>query len=295
MKRILLPLQIALLAAGGVLAQAQTPDQNLATGRSYVQKPPRYSQHSLMSLEHRTPQQMSEADRQLLATRQADMVHSAALFGFNLQQEGWSFLQTVCPVLPKYVFLNYVRDDGATHFAALVPRDSDPVAIVPVVHHRVVPFERSSDGTVSLDTFNKILASSQEAGKPGAVKINEDWVALAMCYAEMAGDHPVTVLTDTVTAPIADRKAGSPTIRVESDGGVLLEFSDVSSASQTIRWRVAFDRLGRVHSAERTVFLLNKKPWTQDVLMEPAGTPRGTQPVWTDMSGTTTPGTASPK
>lgn len=222
----------ALIVVTAVSSAAQDAD----TGAHYV------------ALERRAPQQMCAPDAALLKARGAEVVRAAEFFGIDLQQGSWTYQQSVCPLMPKHLIMNYVRNEGSgveTQFAAVVPRGGEPVRVVPVQRRGVAPFTPAETSMNSMSLFNHVWA--EEGGNIQAIETQSNWITLGLCYAEMVGSHPLIV----TAKPLVERDAGPPTLRFETHGGASALFADIGLPSQTWGWSLEFDRHGSLKRVDR--------------------------------------------
>jgi hypothetical protein len=246
MKRLFRPsaTALSLLFAAAVLHAQSEPKEPISP-----LKPPH---RILLQLDREDPSQMSAADSQVVASRQEQLNSAAATAGFNLQQSGWSYQQAVCPVLPTAVFLQYQAETGTSHasrFVAVVPRGTGDVQIVPVQRGGNSPFTSSSENGNTIAIFNSLVAQAGVNLYNPAMDEDDGWVKLALCYAELAGDHPTTLLTDTIYGESFERNVTMPK-RTYNDrkGDFVLTFSDVNNPQSTVNWNLKFDKTAHLAS-----------------------------------------------
>src|SRR5450631_4466360 len=92
-----------LFATAGLRAQSE-PKEPVSS-----LKPPH---RILLQLDQVEPAQMSVADSELVASRQAQLSSAAAISGFDLQEAGWNYQQAACPAFSTAVLLHYEMDPG---------------------------------------------------------------------------------------------------------------------------------------------------------------------------------------
>lgn len=237
---------VTLLFATAVLHAQSEPQEGVSP-----LKPPH---RVLLQLDQLDPAQMSPADSQLIATRQEQLNTAAGVAGFDLKQAGWSYQQAICPVLPSAVFLPYETETGTTRasrFVAVVPRSTGNVQIVPVQRSGNSPFTPSGENGNTIAIFNSLVSQAGINLYNPAMDEGDSWVKLALCYAELAGHHPTTLLTDTIYGESFERNVSMPK-RTYDDrkGEFVLAFSDVSNPQSTVNWNLKFDKTARLTAVD---------------------------------------------
>ncbi|HVJ07034.1 MAG TPA: hypothetical protein VM554_01485 [Acidisarcina sp.] len=210
--------------------------------------------HVLLQIEERSPEQMDAADRQLLAAQQSAIVSAATVSGYDLQQGSWTYEQAVCPSFPGTMLLRYSDASPAaraSRFVAVLDRASGNVRISPIVRAGNSPFHSSYKNPNTFSIFNQLLAREGLRIEDPSLQDRGQWVRLALCYAELSGDHPTTLLTDTLYGEAFERNVNVPIERAEKDGSLTLEFSDVNDSKSTIQWNLNFDPHGKLVGVER--------------------------------------------
>jgi hypothetical protein len=211
------------------------------------------------ALERRTPHQMSADDAAVLTAHAGEVVRAAEFYSIDLEQGSWTYQQSVCPLMPRHLIVNYFRHENSgaeTQFVAVVPRGTEPVRVVVVQRNGLAPFEPAETSANSAVTFNRVWAA--EGGNLKAIESESNWITLGLCYAEMVGSHPLIVSAN----PLAERTAAQPTLRYVSNGGAAATFNDVGLPSQTWSWTLSFDRHGVLKSVDRQKLARNLKPLT---------------------------------
>lgn len=196
-----------------------------------------------------------------MTDRQPQIERTAAIFGYDLEQGSWSYRQAVCPLFPETMLLGYANNPGtpqANQFVAVASRGAGGVQVVPILRRGNTPFKSSYKNSNTISLFNRLL--NREGVKIDDPSLGKDdrWVKLALCYAELSGEHPTTLLTDTLYGEAFERNVNIPVRRIQRDGSVVFEFSDVNDPRATVQWDLRFDRLGRLATVNRTPRPLNQ-------------------------------------
>src|SRR5262249_7429036 len=197
------------------------------------------------SLEHRAPEQWVPPDSDLLKNRKRDVLAEAEFYGYDLGADGWSYEQSICPLIPDYVMLRYSSKDavgGDSVFTVLVPRNGGRVRIVPVLSHGATRFKPAPSDPRNFELFGQVVpaeAASKNSGPDGR------WLLLSVCYAEMTGARPQ--VPNHPSLDIHMINAPPPTLRI-SAGGTEHEvrFVDPISQSDYRLWDISYNDAGRV-------------------------------------------------
>jgi hypothetical protein len=210
---------------------------------------------AVISLDHLEPNQMSQADYEVVSNLSAELSKQAALANFDISTPAWHYQQIVCPAFPDYVFLAFThgRDEsGSSRFVALLPRNDAQVRIVSTYAHGLLPFEASWNRAGTFEVFNGMLR--QERGTT-PLSYAPNWLLIAVCYAELSG-YPVQVLSvipnPGPTLDMLRLGANRPQMVIGGDQSVDVTFSDVSRPTITTNWTIHFDRHGQVTSTSRS-------------------------------------------
>jgi hypothetical protein len=210
---------------------------------------------AVISLDHLEPNQMSQADYEVVSNLSAELSKQAALANFDISTPAWHYQQIVCPAFPDYVFLafNHGSDEsGSSRFVALLPRNDAQVRIVSTYAHGLLPFEASWNRAGTFEVFNGMLR--QERGTT-PLSYAPNWLLIAVCYAELSG-YPVQVLSvipnPGPTLDMLRLGANRPQMVIGGDQSVDVTFSDVSRPTITTNWTIHFDRHGQVTSTSRS-------------------------------------------
>jgi hypothetical protein len=217
---------------------------------------PLSSSPAVIALDRLEPNQMSQADYEVVSNLSAELSKQAALANFDISSAAWHYQQIVCPAFPDYVFLAFTHgpdESGSSRFVALLPRNDAQVRIVSTYAHGVLPFEASWNRPSSFEVFNGMLR--QERGT-SPLSHAPNWLLIAVCYAELSG-YPVQVLSVIPNpAPTLDMLrlgANRPQMVVGADQSADVTFSDVSRPTITTNWTLHFDRRGQITSASRSL------------------------------------------
>jgi hypothetical protein len=213
------------------------------------------SSPTVIALDHLEPNQMSEADYEVVSNLSAELSKQAALANFDISSPAWHYQQIVCPAFPDYVFLAFTHgadESGSSRFAALLPRNDAQVRIVSTYAHGLLPFEASWNRPGTFEVINGMLR--QERGTT-PLSHAPNWLLIAVCYAELSG-YPVQVLNvlpnPAPTLDLLRLGANRPQMVIGADQSADVTFSDVSRPTITTNWTLHFDRHGQITSASRS-------------------------------------------
>jgi len=205
------------------------------------------------ALKRRDPAEMKAEDAGLLKSLQPQLHRQAASLSFNLSTPGWTFQQVVCPALPDYVLLSFVRGPspgGSSRFTAILERDNPRVEIVSTFAHGMKPFTAAWSKPSTFDIFNRML--HRERGSR-SLATAPNWLVIGMCYAELSG-QPVQALTSKPepdpTLDLQRLQGRLPRMQVGPDRSTEISFSDVSQPAVTAGWLLRFDPRGRIVAAQ---------------------------------------------
>ena len=269
MLRPLLFVGLAFQAACGWAQAPQVPTQDLfpgitatATNTPFpgvtavsIGTSPLSSSPTVIALDHLEPNQMSEADYEVVSNLSAELSKQAALANFDISSPAWHYQQIVCPAFPDYVFLAFTHgadESGSSRFAALLPRNDAQVRVVSTYAHGLLPFEASWNRPGTFEVINGMLR--QERGTT-PLSHAPNWLLIAVCYAELSG-YPVQVLNvlpnPAPTLDLLRLGANRPQMVIGADQSADVTFSDVSRPTITTNWTLHFDRHGQITSASRS-------------------------------------------
>src|SRR5271155_401462 len=109
-----------LLVIGGLFFQL-----NWSAAQLTPAPPDQPQQIKYFSLEHRGPDAMDSADRELLRARRKELISEAAFYGYDITTGNWIYDQAVCQQLPNTLLLHYLKkfpDGSESLFTALIPQ-----------------------------------------------------------------------------------------------------------------------------------------------------------------------------
>jgi len=200
------------------------------------------------SLEHRAPDAMDSADRDLLRARQKELISEAQFYGYDITTGNWTYDQAICPQLPNTVLLHYLSkfpDGSESLFTALIPRNAGRIRIVPVLYRNASPFTPAEKNPRNFAIFNT-LVPAEIARKD--VDVDGKWLSLGTCYAEVVGGRPnvpnePSLDVATIKAPLATFRIDTATKQRQ------VQFSDRDAAKVFKIWTISFNEKGRVTAA----------------------------------------------
>jgi hypothetical protein len=217
---------------------------------------PLSSSPAVIALDRLEPNQMSNADYEVVSNLSAELSKQAALANFDISNAAWHYQQIVCPAFPDYVFLAFTHgpdESGSSRFVALLPRNDSQVRVVSTYAHGLLPFEASWNRPSSFEVFNGMLR--QERGT-SPLSHAPNWLLVAVCYAELSGypvQVPSVIPNPEPTLDLLRLGANQPQMVIGPDQSADVTFSDVSRPTITTNWTLHFDRRGQITSASRSL------------------------------------------
>lgn len=200
-------------------------------------------------LQFRTPEEMTEQDRQFAADAESSIAEHAGLNGFELEQGSWTYQQIVCQAFPDHLFLQYRRNNGVgdlTVFSASVPRNNEGrVRIVPILKRGYSLFSPAPINALTISAFNHIRAEEPDQG-------NGSWVGNALCYAALAGAHPKIPSPEDEPSINKPVPALTALLKINGDGSEIIRFDDEAGKPHPTQWTMIFSRKGRLVKATHT-------------------------------------------
>jgi hypothetical protein len=194
-------------------------------------------------IEFRSVEQMSAQDRELATRTQAAIRERAELAGMDFDKGTWTDQQLVCQALPGHVFLLFKGGNGAgdlSLFSAAVPRaDQGRVRVIAIERRGFSLFSPASVNPLTITAFNRIRAD--EPAPPPA-----DWLATALCYAALAGAHPLTSPLPEKAGDANPSLTFPPTLEVGASGESTVRFVDVAAVQRPMQWALTFDAKGQL-------------------------------------------------
>ena len=227
-----------------------------------------------LTIEMRTPDQMTEQDRLLEADAESSIAERAGFADLEFNAGKWSYRQLVCPDFPNHLFLRFTRDNGVgdqSVFSASIPRNAEGhVRIIPILRRSYTLFSPAPINEITIASFNHIR-NEEQAESP------QSWVGTALCYAALAGANPVAVPVGDTSIPGGFPAASAPELQVPlqgsgiipSDEGEIIDLADASAKLKPLVWTMIFNKKGRLLKVKRPV----------DAVSKPTPVPTGPQPV----------------
>src|SRR5580704_10801168 len=220
-------------------------------------------QTPLLTVDFRSPDQVSPQDRLLLADSESSIAEHAGFAGLEYSQSNWSYRQIVCPTFPNHLFVQYTRNNGAgdkSVFSASIPRNGNGrVRIVPILKRGYSLFSPAPINALTISAFNHIRAEDSETA-------NSDWLGNALCYAALAGARPEILAPGAEPAPHQPIPALTAAMDVEmqAHGTEVLRFDDDAARPHPMEWSMTFTRQGKlIKAAYKPASMLAEKPASQ--------------------------------
>ena len=186
---------------------------------------------------------MTAQDRGLVENADASIREAAALAGFELNLGAWSQEQIVCSALPEHVFVLYRNDHGAgdvSMFSAAVSRSGK-------VRARVIPIQRRGFSLYSPAPMNPLVVAEFNRIRAAESATNSaDWLATALCYAALTGEHPTTAIPHDRVSGAGLALSFPPTLEVGAEGDATVRFIDVAAAPTPMQWALTFNSKGQL-------------------------------------------------
>jgi len=221
-----------------------------------------------LTIEVRTPDQMTEKDRLLEADAESSIAERAGFADLEFNAGKWSYQQLVCPNFPNHLFLRFTRDNGEhdqSVFSVSIPRNGEG-------HVRVIPILRRSYSLFSPAPINEItIAAFNHIRNEEKAESASSWVGTALCYAALAGANPVAVTQTDASLPGGFPAASAPILDVSPEGGEVIYLGDESAKPKPVTWSLTFNKSGRLLNVKRPV-----DPDRQPKLVPPGPPPQET-------------------
>jgi hypothetical protein len=200
------------------------------------------------SLEHRAPDAMDAADRDLLHARQKELLIEAQIYGYDLTTGNWTHDQAICPQLPNTLLLHYLDkfpDGSESLFTVLIPRNGGRTRIVPVLYHNAAPFLPAVRNPRNFAIFNELVPAEIAKAVSGP---DGKWLSFGVCYAEVVGGRPN--VPNEPSLDVATIKAPPALFRIDATSKQRqVQFPDRGAAKVFTIWTVSLDQNGRVTAA----------------------------------------------
>lgn len=198
------------------------------------------------SIEFHSPDQLSPADRGLLAAAQPSIAAHAGLAGMDLKQGNWRFTQIACPAFPNHLFVRFARNQGAgdlSLFTVSIPRNGPGrLRVLPILRRGYALFTPAAVNPQSIAEFNRIRAEEHGQQAPA-------WLALGLCYAALAGADP-RLHFQSLDFDSADLFPATPgLVQAGANGTVIVRFTDAAARPRPMDWALTFDRKGKLLKA----------------------------------------------
>ena len=191
---------------------------------------------------------MPAADADLVRAKQKEILKEAAFFGYDLSSGNWGHDEILCPEIPDQLLLHYrsqSRSGAVSLFTALVPRGEGRVLIVPVLYRGAMPFHSAIGSERTIAVFNRIVPAEVAAQ---AMQPDGHWLALAVCYAEIAGAEPRVPQRPDIDPALV--QAPLPTLQLSEQASTRdILFTDRKAADSYLVWRISVSKQGRVLAA----------------------------------------------
>lgn len=194
--------------------------------------------------------QMPAADAALLGQARGRLARAARIFGYQMQEPGWSCGEVMTPDTPDYLMLGcrrpHASEKGASAFSALIARRGDAVYVVPVLFGGAAPWKTAANMKASREIFNHVVPAKIAAE---SIRPSGQWMTLALTYTALAGDDSVVLAKPS--SNLRWVKAPGPTILVNHRATVrTVVFSDVSASDGVGFWTLRFNARGRLTGAQ---------------------------------------------
>jgi hypothetical protein len=285
---------LALVALAAPLCRSQEP-QAVSAAQPYKEKPvPVLKQPapfpldpsppvSSLTIEVRTPDQMSEKDRLLETDAESSIAERAGFADLEFNAGKWSYRQLVCPDFPNHMFLRFTRDNGVgdqSVFSASIPRNGQGhVRIIPILRRSYSLFSPAPINTITIAAFNHIRNEEQPESP-------QSWAGTALCYAALAGANPVAVPANDASIRGGFPRASEPQLDVPLQGHSIISspededevirVADTSAKPNANVLIMTFDKKGR----------LLKVKHEPDGVGQPKPVPTGPTPAEKPVPGT---------
>ena len=193
--------------------------------------------------------EMSSHDRDLVADAESSIREKAGIENLEFNNAGWTYHQLDCPALPNHLFLRFTRDNDTRQmsmFSAAIPRNGEGrVHIIPIVRKGYSLFSPAAIGPLTIAAFNRIR-TEEGAGA------SADWLGTALCYGALTGADPQAGVLESGSADKVEIPENiEPTLVLQSDGGAIIRFVDVSGLPKPMEFNMMFDRRGKLLKATR--------------------------------------------
>lgn len=191
----------------------------------------------------RSEDQMTAADRALVAGAEPSIHDDATLSGFDFDIGKWSFQQLECQALPDHLFLLFKGDNGkgdVSLFSAAIWRPAkDQARVIPIQRRGFSLFSPAPVNPLTISVFNRVRAEEPASR-------NADWLSTALCYAALTGAHPQVSLSPDKSSGAELSLAFPPTLEIGSFGESTVRFVDLAAGNVPVQWALTFDLKGNL-------------------------------------------------
>ena len=192
---------------------------------------------------------MPAADRAVFDAAGGRLARAARIFGYQMQEPGWSCDEVLTPDTPDYLMMVCRRPKadgrGTSVFSAMIARRGDAVYVVPVMYGGAAPWKRAANMKMSREIFNHVVSPGIAAKE---VQPGGDWMTLALTFTALAGDDSVVLAVPS--SKLQWLLAPEPTIMYGNGSSKrTVMFSDVSAADGVRIWTLSFNKRGRLTAA----------------------------------------------
>jgi hypothetical protein len=203
---------------------------------------------SVAPIEYRTFDRMTEKDRLQAADAEASIGEHVHYEALEFNQGKWSYQQVVCPVFRNHIFLRFTRNNGAgdvSMFTASVPTNGEGrVRIIPIQMRGYSLWSPAPINALTISAFNHIRAEEQDQ--------SPDWLETGLCYAALAGGHPVAAKLTEDSNSLKFPAAVAAELTIPIHDGEEVSFTDVSASPRMMEWTMIFNRKGKLMKAKHT-------------------------------------------
>jgi len=201
-----------------------------------------------LTIEVRTPDQMTEQDRLREADAESSIAERAGFEDLEFNAGKWSYRQLVCPDFPNHLFLRFTRDNGRgdqSMFSASIPLNGEGhVRIIPILRRSYSLFSPAPINEITIAAFNRIRNEEKPEGPPS-------WAATALCYAALAGANPVAVPYGDASGVDGLPRGSASSLVVERNGSEVVRLADASARPKPVVWTMMFSKKGRLMKVKR--------------------------------------------
>ncbi len=228
------------------------------------------------SIEVRSPDQMTQRDRELEADAEASIGEKAGFADLGFNEGKWNYKQLVCPALPNHMFLRFTRNNGAgdiSVFSVSIPRGNEGrVRIIPIQRRGYSLFSPAPINALTISAFNHVRAEEGSDSVPG-------WLGTGMCYAALAGASPQALPIEEMAESNRYPGASAPALEIPKQGGAIIRFTDVAPLSKPMQWTMIFNGKGKLLKASHAPASISAQKEIQPSLPEPNAKPVPPSPV----------------